>query len=221
MAGSWRIGVGILVAVTLDPGAANAFGGRQGIGGSPAAAMPAYSYVPSYSYSYAPYVPSYSVVPHCYAVPMLTYAYPATVRPAYPQVVPLAPAQAQTPLAVPRPAPPSQTVEPPASEKKAETPARPISTPAPEKKAPQVVESRSMGGAGAAEPAKDRCRVGFWNATGKEVTLTVDGKAHTLPRDRAVTLELDRQFVWQADQGPAQAVQVPGERSAHEIVLRP
>ncbi len=154
------------------------------------------------SYYVAPTVVYPAPAPYCYPAPLpvqasWTYAYPPTY------VMPLT----VTP-AVPTPAPPSKLPKvqmPPAQETKAP--------------APVVTEARSMTGTPPAL-AKDRCRVGFWNLTGKDVTLVVDGKARTLPRDRAVTLELAREFVWQVDQQPARSEHVAENKSAHEVVIR-
>jgi hypothetical protein len=68
--------------------------------------------------------------------------------------------------------------------------------------------------------SKDRCRVGFWNLTGRDVTLTIDGKSWTLAKDRATTLELDRRFTWQADRQAERAVSVPKGQSTYEVVIR-
>lgn len=89
------------------------------------------------------------------------------------------------------------------------------------KKGPTVTESRSQGGvyAGGAN-SKDRCKVGFWNLTGRDVTLKVDGQQRLLPRDRAVTLELERAFVWQLDQGDRVTERVPDDQPFHEVILR-
>jgi len=150
-------------------------------------------------------VPSAS---HCYTVPLIvygwTYSYPAPY--AYPAAVP---------LAIPTAAPPS-TVEPPLI-RKIEMPSAdmsPKSAPG-----PTVIEVRPMNPA-VTGLAKDRCRVGFWNLSGRDVTLVIDGKSRLVARDRALTLELPRDFGWRVDQRPAQTEHVADDKSAHEIVIR-
>ncbi|MBI3407944.1 MAG: hypothetical protein HY040_06255 [Planctomycetes bacterium] len=129
--------------------------------------------------------------------------------PTSPRVIPLMP-QAQ-PYAAPSAAPPSgvpsaQTKEPPLG-----------SAPG---KGPTIIESRSSVAAGPATPAGAKCKVGFWNLTGRDVTLKIDGQPRTLPRDRAVTLELARAFVWQVDQSEASSEQVPMDEAFHEVIIR-
>lgn len=72
-------------------------------------------------------------------------------------------------------------------------------------------------GAGA---SSDVLKVGFWNFSGRDVTLTVDGKARTLPKDRALTLQLPRAFSWQIDGLPAHTERVPEGAASHEVVVR-
>src|SRR5260221_14206177 len=131
---------------------------------------------------------------HCYSVPLVvysgTYSYPATY--AYPGAVP---------LAIPTAAPPS-TVEPPLI-KRIEMPNADTGTKG--SPGPTVIEVRSMNSA-ITGLAKDRCRVGFWNLSGRDVTLVVDGKTRMVARDRALTLELPRAFGWRVNQQPAQTV---------------
>ena len=63
------------------------------------------------------------------------------------------------------------------------------------------------------------CKVGFWNLTGRDVKVNVNGQDRVVPRDRAITLDLAREFTWKLD-GQAAQVQVPADKNAHEIVLR-
>jgi hypothetical protein len=90
----------------------------------------------------------------------------------------------------------------------------------PMKKGPTVTEARSLNGAAASAGAGERCKVGFWNVTGRDVTLKVDGQPRLLPRDRAVTLDLGRSFSWQVDQDQAITEHVPVEQPFHEVILR-
>ena len=130
-----------------------------------------------------------------YCYPAYSYSYPPTY--VYPAVMPLA----TMPLAVPTPAPPSQqTVEPPLQRK--------AFMPSAEKAIarPGVVS--------------DRCRVGFWNQSGRDVTLLVAGQMHLVPHDRAVTLDVPRTFIWQLDHQAARTEKIGEERATYDIVLR-
>lgn len=125
-----------------------------------------------------------------------------------PRVAPLPRTITVAPLAAPKSAPPSgKTAEPPLDPKRA----------------PVIIESRSFGGAFLPQgpaPSAGRCRVGFWNVTGRDVTLTVNGQARTLSKDRALTVELDRTFGWQIDSGAAHAERVPDEQTSFEVIIR-
>jgi hypothetical protein len=65
----------------------------------------------------------------------------------------------------------------------------------------------------------DRCRVGFWNLTGRAVTIKVDGKSVTLAKDRDITLDLERQFTWRLDGGPERSVRIDADLATHEIAI--
>ena len=91
-------------------------------------------------------------------------------------------------------------------------------------RAPTITESRSTGGvmpAQAAGVAPGRAKVGFWNITGADVTLTIDGQQRKLPKDRALTLELGRTFVWQVEGRGPRLERVPDEQNVFEVILRP
>jgi hypothetical protein len=127
----------------------------------------------------------------CYPAPIVVYSGWAYAQP-------MARAYSPTmPLAVP----PPSTGEPPLLRK--------VEMPQADK--PNVVESRS---------ARSACRVGFWNLAGRDVTLVVDGQARVVPRDRTVTLDLAREFVWRVDQQPAQNERIADDKSTHDIVIR-
>jgi len=188
---------------------AHGFGGRA----RPATATAGYAY--PYAYSY--YVPV--VAPSCYGMPA-----PVRVLPpcppgfqAAPRVVPLT-ASPAIPFAPPRPAPPSpepptgKTSEPPLGKSMS------LRSADDSKRAPQIVETR--GPAVAPPLGKERCKVGFWNVSGRDIDLVVAGKTHTLQKDRALTLEVDRQFSWQVAGRAAAQERVPEEKAFHEIVLR-
>lgn len=116
------------------------------------------------------------------------------------------------PYAQPVPAPPSQGPRPQTGEP-------PLADPG--KGAPKVSETRLTAKKIAADAgAKDRCRVGFWNVSGRDVLLTVNGEQRLIPRDRSVTLTLGRSFAWQIDQRPVESGQVSAGNDTLEIVIR-
>ncbi len=135
------------------------------------------------------------------------YAVPFYYCPPLPVVIPVP--DAKPPLARPTPAPPSATKEPPLQKMTADDPRMPV-----------IVTSHASGGAPVGPIAKDRCRVGFWNLSGRDVTLTIDGKAMKLAKDRAVTLDLDRQFAWQVEGLPQHVERVADGQVTHEVVIR-
>lgn len=139
-----------------------------------------------------------------------SYYYPVAYAPAsYPAIcgaaTPVALASA-TPYAAPKAAPPSQTAEPPAAAAKK----------------PTIIESRSLGGSYPVV-TKDAgtLPVGFWNATGHDVRLTVNGQSHLLRRNQALNLRLDRTFTWQQAGDEPRQEQVSDSQLSHEVIVRP
>ena len=149
-----------------------------------------------------------ATVSYYYVVPYYYYC------PPLPMVIPV-PAATRPGYAIPTPAPPSATGEPPLQK----VPAKAVNDP----RLPVIVTSHALGGShlpGAAPLPKDRCRVGFWNLSGRDVTLLIDGKAWKLSKDRAVTLDLDRQFAWQIQGGTQRVERVPEGLATHEVLIR-
>jgi hypothetical protein len=145
----------------------------------------------------------YTPCPSYYYMPTPYYYYSPKVT-----VIPLD----QSCDSIPVPAPPSPTNEPPlrsTSEKKASLDPR----------APVINTTRSLGGSPSTS-SKDRCKVGFWNLTGRDVTLTIAGKSWTVARNRTITLDLEHEFSWQTNEGPQQAERVPDGNATHEVVIR-
>ena len=112
------------------------------------------------------------------------------------------------PWAVPTPAPPS------ASDAQV----------AKSDRAPAISEARAASATDSA-PARPtepgRCNVGFWNVTGRDVSLTIDGKAQALPKGHALTLSLPHRFQWQIEGREPHAETVPQEQNVYEVILRP
>lgn len=142
-----------------------------------------------------------------YSAPPTYWVVPAYCLPS-PRVLPVPDA---SPFARPTPAPPSQTAEPPIYKKTSTDPRMPV-----------IVTSHAMsaGVTGGSPLAKNRVRVGFWNLAGRDVSLTVDGKTYSLAKDRAVTLDLERQFAWQIAGQPLHVERLPEAQTSHEVVIR-
>ncbi len=133
--------------------------------------------------------------------------------------LPVCPLPMQAPGMVPGPMPRQAPLAAPSA-------APPSSGPIPSGKGPAVSESRSFYESFSVQPpssdkpSADRCAVGFWNLTGRDVTLSVDGKPQIIPQGKSLKLQLGRQFVWQIGGHEAQTEKVPMENSGVEIVLR-
>jgi hypothetical protein len=105
--------------------------------------------------------------------------------------------------------------------------APPSSGPIPSGKGPPAVtESRSFYESFGVQPgftdkiSADHCAVGFWNLTGRDVTLSVDGKPQIVPQGKSLRLQLGRQFAWKIGGHEVQTERIPIENSGVEIVLR-
>jgi hypothetical protein len=194
---------GLLAALLLAPLARPAHGSPGGWVYSTAYYYPTYYRVyysaPVTVSYYAPSWSVYAVAPPVVCAPAVTVSVPAPVT--------VSPAPV---YAVPTAAPPSQTAEPPAR----------VGAVPP---APRVMESRS-GAAdklGKTEAAgAGRVRVGFWNVSGRDLVLTIDGRPYTLPRNRNLTLDLGRTFSWRVDSRATQNETVSEGSPTLEIVLR-
>ncbi len=131
------------------------------------------------------------------------YYYPAVFSPYAIPVVAVPMPTAPPPLiAVPQPAPPVYATPVPA-------PALPTPPPG-VKETPSLYEST----------ASPLARVSFWNYTGRDVRLRIDGEDRALPAGRCLTLELAREFAWRMDDRAEEIERVPASQGAVEIVLR-
>jgi hypothetical protein len=74
--------------------------------------------------------------------------------------------------------------------------------------------------AGGPRAAGDRCAVTFWNLSGRDMALTVDGQARTIPAGQNVRIDLKRDFSWTVAGRDAERQQVPAQESGVEIVIR-
>ena len=144
--------------------------------------------------------------------PVYYYVQPAPYL--CPAPVMLAPAKTSGAYAQPQAAPPSPTKKEPPLEKK--RPGRPT-----------VSESQGLSQDNAKVVpvavdgnGKEMCRVGFWNVSGRDVKLNVDGKAFVVLKDRSLTVNVNRAFTWQINGKDSQAERVPDDASSQEIVIR-
>ena len=192
MTGICRFSLGIVAVSLIVVQPSFAFHGRSGSGRGPAT---------SSSYT----APTFWILPYYNCPPAAT-------------VIPVPDAKPRSIFANPVPAPPSPTGEPPLRRPEM-PPAKTSSDP----RMPVIVTSHALGGGyvpGAAPLPQERCRVGFWNLSGRDVTLMVEGKMWTLARNRALTIDLERQFGWQIDQQPQHVERVPEGHASHEVVIR-
>ncbi|MFO0863098.1 MAG: hypothetical protein U0744_00295 [Gemmataceae bacterium] len=170
-------------------------------------------FVSASAHAYCGYVWYPGTISYSYVSP-LYYSSPIYSTPIYSSPIwpcPIESAIRVTPLAKQTPAPASEhptTKEPP------------LGIP---RKGPTITETRSLGGAYApgVGVVLPRCKVGFWNLTGKEITVRIEGKDQTLPKDRAVTMELERNFTWQAPGREQTMERVPEDQNAFEVIIRP
>lgn len=91
---------------------------------------------------------------------------------------------------------------------------------------PGVGESRSFYDAYGVAVREESTRtpehvtIGFWNHSGKDMVLKVDGQPRTLARGQSVLLTLPRQFVWQIDERQPQNETVPAGQAGVDVVIR-
>jgi hypothetical protein len=149
-------------------------------------------------------MPSYSVFP-----------YSVGTAPLAPLCQPALPTNAQPALAAPTPAPPS---------------AGPAVLPRTTQPAPSSglgikgigsnYGAASGGVRPAPKPSGDRCSVGFWNLTDRDLILAVDGRSHIVPRGKNLLLDLKHQFAWKVEGREAQLERVRPSEAAMESVMR-
>jgi hypothetical protein len=207
MAGLGRIGA--VLALLILPAPGFAFGWRSGW------------WETNYYYYYPPpvfYVPPGRVVDPCAGAPAVTTTRngPGPQWYAKPSPAPPSATAAEPPLAPPASANPN----PPSIPKETKSP-----LPVPESSA-GITESKSYYDAYVAAvvcatpPVRGKAKIGFWNLSPRDLTLTVDGQVHLLKKGRSLKLELDRQFVWKVGEHKPQMEQVPDQVPGLELVIR-
>jgi hypothetical protein len=161
-------------------------------------------------------------------VPVVAYpVYPVCVPPPLPSYpsVPVPSGLGQT-YAPPTAAPPSagpSTPEPPLAAPLA--PAKPsAATPG---RSPGFGESTSfynaysVAGQYRSRPVGERCMVDFWNLTGRDLVLRIEGEPpQVLPRGKSVPVAIGRQFRWQVEGRETQTTRIDDGESALQIVIR-
>lgn len=159
-------------------------------------------------------------------VPVVTLAvYPLCVPlPGCP--VPPSPHPAGPTYAPPTAAPPSagpSTPEPPLATPPA--PAKPAA--APPSRAPGFGESTSffdtypVASPGGANRPADRYNVDFWNLTGNDLVLRIDGEPPlVLPHNKDLPVTTARQFTWQVEGREKRTTRIQNGETALQIVIR-
>ncbi|HEV3204065.1 MAG TPA: hypothetical protein VGY77_06775, partial [Gemmataceae bacterium] len=100
------------------------------------------------------------------------------------------------------------------------------SAPPPSEAGAGVTEAKSFYDAyvaaivGATPPARRKVKIGFWNLSPRDLTLTVEGQVHLLKKGGSLKLELERQFVWKVGEHKPQMEQVPNQVPGLELVIR-
>jgi len=145
-----------------------------------------------------------------------SYYYPSYYYPSYyPAYVPAyAPVVMPTPGFVPAPAPVYATPTP------APPCPPPAATPSPAVTPPPAVRESQSNYPTTARSVSTTAKVSFWNYSGRDVKLRVDGETRTIAAGRGLTLELPRDFVWQVDERTPETERVPSREPALEIVIR-
>jgi hypothetical protein len=145
-----------------------------------------------------------------------------TPPPLAPGYLPPTGTQPTPPSYAPPTAAPPSTAPPPLAE-----PRKPTTSLSPNREAsPALSEARSYYDVYAVSPrvsekrAGDRCLVDFWNLTGRELSVLVDGQQHVLSPGKSQPVDVGRRFVWKMDGRDPQAEQVAAGDSAVEIVIR-
>lgn len=70
------------------------------------------------------------------------------------------------------------------------------------------------------EPRTEKCKVSFWNLTGDDVTLFVGNEPRSVLKDRAVVLDLSRQFSWRTNNLNPKSEDVPDDTNHFEVLIR-
>jgi len=69
-------------------------------------------------------------------------------------------------------------------------------------------------------PPRERQPVSFWNLTGHDAVMRVDGQNQTVPAGQRLQLVLGRQFVWQVDDREPQTGRLSDTGAGLDIMIR-
>ncbi len=88
-------------------------------------------------------------------------------------------------------------------------------------KGPTIYQNRTFSGVPqSTEPRTANCKVSFWNLSGLDVKLTVGEREHAIPKDRAVILDLGRNFTWRTNFHNPKAEEVSDDLNHFEVMIR-
>jgi hypothetical protein len=62
--------------------------------------------------------------------------------------------------------------------------------------------------------------VGFWNLSGRDVTLQVESARYLLAQGKSLRFQLGRQFTWKVDDRTPEDEVIPATAPGVEIVIR-
>ena len=63
-------------------------------------------------------------------------------------------------------------------------------------------------------------KVGFYNHTGRDLSLTIEGRVVTLPAMTYLHAQLPPTFTWQCDDKPAAKATVPADATGLDVLIR-
>lgn len=88
-------------------------------------------------------------------------------------------------------------------------------------KGPTIFQNRTFSGVPQiTEPRSQLCKVSFWNLSGLDVNLSVGERIVPVAKDRAVILDLDRNFAWRTNYHNAKTEEVPDDLNHFEVMIR-
>lgn len=91
----------------------------------------------------------------------------------------------------------------------------------PQSKGPTIYQNRTFSGVPQLTEARtNTCKVSFWNLSGLDVTLNIGERTHSIPRDRAVILDLDRHFTWRTNFHNPKTEDVSDDLNHFEVMIR-
>lgn len=157
-------------------------------------------------------------------------AAPPTASPASPPSTPAPAPPAASPTIPPStPAPPtaSPTPQAPASPPPSTAPSLPVlPTLPPPRSGPGVSETRSyfdlypVVPRNTDQPSRDTCSAGFWNLSGRDLTVKVNGQERVLAQGQSLSLRVGRLFTWQVEGRDPHTERIQSGDAGVEILLR-